>query len=145
MSLTAAIVMAMSLRVPDSKGHLNYRAIPKDGAEAVVSVCTPTSAPTHCAAVLVTLGFRESGFNFAAKHDHDQGCGAWGVLCTYPHATWEEQAKSAWGLVVKSAVTCKEPLAMYASGSCGAGLWVAREYMRIARKIALEFADQVDH
>ena len=145
MSLTAAIVMAMSLKVPDSKGHLNYRAIPKDGADAVVSVCAKTSAPAHCAAVLVTLSFRESNNTMTAKHDHDQGCGAWGALCTYPHETWLEQATSAWSLVLKSTLACKEPLALYASGQCGAGLWVAREYMRIARKIALEFADQIDH
>jgi hypothetical protein len=144
-ALTAVIVAAMSLKVPDSKGHLNYRKIPQDGADAIVAVCNATSAPTHCAAVLVTLGFRESGFDFSAKHDHGQGCGAWGVLCTYPHATWKEQVQSAWGLVVKSAVTCQEPLALYASGSCYSGLRVAREYMHIARKIALEFADQIEH
>jgi hypothetical protein len=134
--LTATLVMAMSLRVPDAKGHLNYRAIPKDGADAVVAVCGPTSAPVHCAAVLVTLAFRESGNNPEARHDHDKGCGAWGVLCTYPHATWLDQAKAAWSLVTDSAVKCPEPLAMYASGSCSRGLAVAREYMRCARTIA---------
>lgn len=145
MSLTAAIVMAMSLRVPDAKGHLNYRAIPKAGAEAVVSVCGKTSAPAHCAAVLVVLGFRESNNNNEARHDHDQGCGAFGALCTYPHATWLEQVDTAWKLVLESTLACKEPLAKYASGSCGYGLSIAKEYMRIARKIAWEFQDQVDH
>jgi hypothetical protein len=34
---------------------------------------------------------------------------------------------------------------MYVSGSCGAGHWIANEYLRIARGIALKFADQVEH
>lgn len=145
MSLTTAIVMAMSLHVPDAKGHLNYRAIPKEGAEAIVTVCAKTSVPTHCAAVLTTLAFRESNNNPVADHDNHKGCGAFGALCTYPHATWLEQVETAWKLVLESTIACKEPLAKYASGSCGYGLSIAREYMRIARKIALEFSDQIEH
>lgn len=145
MSLTVAIALAMSLEVPDAKGHLNYRKMPADMASAVVYRCSQTKSPAHCASLVATLGFRESGYDFNARHDGNKGCGAFGVLCTYPHATWQEQVDTAWTLLVKSAATCEVPLALYVSGSCGAGHWIAKEYMRIARAIAAKYVDQVEH
>jgi len=110
--------------------------MPEDEGKAIVATCVKTSAPAHCAAVLVVLSFRESGNNFATVHDGGLGCGAFGLLCTFPHATWQEQVDSAWSQVLKSTLVCVEPLQMYCSGSCTRGRKIAQEYMGIARRIA---------
>lgn len=133
--LTTAIVLRASLLVPDAAGHLNYKPIPNDGAAAIVSKCSGTTMPEHCASLLLVLGFRESGFNMSASHDGGKGCGAFGALCSFPHSTWAEQVDVAWRLVIKSAEACQEPLALYCSGSCTRGLKVAREYMRLAQDV----------
>jgi hypothetical protein len=141
--LTAVLVLKMSLLVKDSRGHHPFRTMPADEAGAIVAECLPTSAPTHCAAVLTELSFRESNNNKDALHDHDQsghprGCGAFGVLCSYPHATWAEQVHAAWTLIVESTQKCSEPLQWYASGSCTRGRSVARDYIDDARRIERE-------
>lgn len=150
MSLTVAIVTAVSLWVPDGKGHRNYRPIPQEGAQAILNRCLKTTTPLPCATLLDTLAFRESNNNPQAEHDHNKdgtprGCGAFGALCTYPHATWQEQVDTAWTLILKSTETCTEPLALYVSGDCNRGHAIAREYLGIARRLAVQFADQVEH
>ena len=139
--ISIAIVIAMSLEVPDAKGVRNYRPMPKDEAVEIVALCTRTKISEYCAGILATLSFRESGNLFGAVHDGGKGCGAFGLLCTFPHATWREQVESAWAIVVKSAKTCKEPLAMYASGSCDRGQKLAREYLDIAKAIAKKYEE----
>jgi len=136
--LTVALILKASLLVPDAAGHLNRVKMPEDEAKAIVTRCTSTSAPSHCAGTLIGLSFRESGNNFAAVHDGGRGCGAFGLLCTFPHSTWQEQVDSAWSQVLKSTLVCVEPLQMYCSGSCTRGRKIAQEYMGIARKIAAE-------
>jgi hypothetical protein len=138
--ITPAIVLAMSLDVPDAKGTKNYRPMPRELAVEIVALCTRTKIAEKCGALLSVLGFRESGYNFSAVHDGGKGCGAFGLLCTFPHATWKEQVESAWSVILKSVTTCKEPLAMYASGSCERGHKVAREYMSIADAIAKRYS-----
>lgn len=142
--LTTAIVIGMSLKVPDSKGHLNVRKMPEEEALAVATRCLKTSTPVHCASLLATLSFRESGNNDKASHDGGKGCGAFGALCTYPHATWQEQVDTAWSLVLKSTVTCEEPLALYVSGDCNRGHAIAREYLGIARRIAKDYSETTE-
>ena len=138
MSLIGVWIVKASLLVTDAAGHHPIKPISNDGAEAIANVCAPTQAPTHCAALLVVLSFRESGYNPNASHDAGRGCGAFGVLCTRPHATWLEQTKSAWAIVVESATKCKEALALYASGSCtnAAGIAISRARLTEAKRIA---------
>lgn len=137
--LSEAVILSMSLGVWDSKGNHPIKAMPKDEAVAILATCNATKMPVHCAAVLTVLSFRESNNSQAASHDGGKGCGAFGVLCTYPHATWAEQVQSAWKLVLESTQLCEVALAKYASGSCNQGRALAREYMAMARKLAAPY------
>lgn len=137
MSITPAFVVSLSLLVQDAAGHVNTKPMPKDGAEAIASVCNATKFPSRCAAILAVLSFRESGNNHLAVHDGGKGCGAYGVLCRYKHDTWLDQVKSAWGLVVYSATMCEEPLALYASGSCRnkAGIEISKNRIAESKRV----------
>lgn len=141
--ITAALVVKMSLLVTDAAGHHPTKGIPNEGAEAIASACTTTGAGAVCAAVLVVQAFRESGYRLAAVGDGGLAHGPFQVHGGAPK-TWAEAVAQFVPLLQKSATTCKEPLAMIASGSCtnAAGIRISRERMALARKIAAEVSEE---
>lgn len=145
MSALSAWVLSASLQVKDDAGHKSMRPIANDGAIAIDSVCTSIrgaipGAPLACASVLLILAFRESNYNALATHDGGRGCGAFGVLCTRPHATWLQQVQSAFAIVQASAAKCSEPLSLYASGSCTnkTGIAISKARMAAAKQLILD-------
>jgi hypothetical protein len=135
----AAWTLAISSLVTDAHGW-RFSAIPADGADAIADVCARTTVPRHCAAVLVVLAARESGYRLSAIGDGGRSRGAWQTITCRGscETSWREQAADAWRHVVASASRCAEPLAMYAAGSCSSerGKAISRERMAIARALA---------
>ena len=131
-----AWILAISTQVTDAHGW-HFAAIPTEGASAIAKVCSATSIPKHCAAVLVVLAARESGYHAHAVGDGGRSKGAWQTLARITPDDWDGQAAIAWRLVVESTAKCREPLAYYASGKCSAnGERISRERMSVARRLA---------
>lgn len=159
MSALALWILTVSPFVTDAAGHEAARAIAREGAEAIAKRCQdkPTfEGQARCSAVYLVHSFLESGWNLLAVsltdcRDHLTGkvyTVPWGQQCREgddhvsfgPFQTgkrpkdWEDAVASFTPLLIKSSTTCKEPLAMVASGSCSnkAGIAISRARMKKA-------------
>jgi hypothetical protein len=137
-TLVAWILMA-SVAVTDVQGHRPTKGIPQDGAEAISGVCAPKGeAVQMCAAVYVVQAFRESGYRLDAIGDGGRSHGPY-QTAQVPHS-WKEAVAQFTPILIKSATTCAEPLALLASGSCTnkAGIAISRARMAEAKRLVAE-------
>lgn len=157
-----AYAIARSLDVTDVEGHQATKAIARDGAVAIADACEkqPTDeAKGKCVDVYLVQAFRESGYQLDAVskvdcRDHLTGrtyTVPWGTPCREGDthvsfgpfqtgkkpSTWAEAVAIFTPLLIKSATTCVEPLAMVASGSCTnkKGIEISRARMAEADRI----------
>jgi hypothetical protein len=124
--LTAVFVIALSEAVTDGNGHTFPKdALPSDAATTIANVCEAQTfiadKPT-CAAILVVMAARESGFNIKAVGDGGKAVGAFQLhykeLGLTPSTTWTKQITDYLPWLAKSMKICPEyPLAPLA-GSC---------------------------
>lgn len=158
----AVWILAVSPHVTDAAGHEAGRAIAADGAVAIAKRCETRPndyVRAMCAAVYLTQAFRESGYNLVAVsltdcRDHLTGkiyTVPWGQPCRpgdehvsfgpfqtgKKPSTWEEAVAIYAPLLERSIVTCVEPLALVASGSCTnkAGIAISRARMAAAKTL----------
>ena len=141
MTLAAWILLA-SLEVTDAAGHRPAKAIAPEGAVAIAGVCNKVrgsepGSSAMCASVMIVMCFRESGYNLSAVGDGGKAKGPWQVHSSVAPKTWDEAVKQYLPILQHSAVTCVEPLAMLASGSCTnkAGIAISRARMAEARRV----------
>lgn len=119
----AAWTLAASALVTDHAGH-PMRPISLDGARAIADACLATPLfqdddGRHCAAVLVVMAARESGYQLGAVGDGGKAKGPFQVHTELAPKTWREAADRYIPIVKRSMKACPEhPLAVLASGSC---------------------------
>ena len=124
MTLLIAYTLAASALVTAAAGH-PLRAIPLEGATAIASSCLASPLfqqddGRHCAALLVTMAGRESGYRLGAVGDGGRARGPFQVHTSTPPATWAEAVNAYLPIVKRSMRACPEhPLAVIASGTCG--------------------------
>lgn len=161
-ALLAAWIVSVSTFVTDAAGHPATKPIALDGATAIAKRCVdkPTNeSKARCGAVYLVHSFLESGYNLLAVsrtdcRDHLTGriyTVPWGEDCAPgdehvsfgPFQTgkkpkdWEEAVAIFTPMLVKSATTCAEPLAMVASGSCSNKAGIAISRARMGKAFAL--------
>ncbi len=140
MSALAVWIVTVSPHVTDAAGHEAGRPIPLAGAEAIAAVCEKRPddlSRATCAAVFVVMCFRESGYKLDAVGDGGRAKGPWQVHTSIAPKTWKEAVEQYAPILVRSATTCKEPLAMLASGSCTnkAGIEISKARMAASRAL----------
>ncbi len=119
----AAFVLAASALVQDAHGHA-MRPISVDGAKAIADGCTATPLfqdddGRHCAALLVVMAARESGYQLAAVGDGGLAKGPFQVHDAIAPTTWREAVDRYLLIVRRSMKACPDhPLAVLASGTC---------------------------
>jgi len=166
MTPLAAWIVSVSTFVTDAAGHPATKPIDVAGAEAIAKRCEGVGKTFEeqatCGAVYLVHSFLESGYNLLAVsrtdcRDHLTGkfyTVPWGETCRPgdepvsfgPFQTgkkpkdWEEAVAIFTPLLIKSATTCLEPLAMVASGSCTnkAGIAISKSRMAKARKLVAD-------
>lgn len=119
----AAWTLAASALVTDHAGH-PMKPISSIGAQAIADACLATPLfeaddGRHCAALLVVMAARESGYQLGAVGDGGRAKGPWQVHSGTAPKTWLEAAENYIPLVKRSMKACPEhPLAVIASGTC---------------------------
>jgi hypothetical protein len=146
-----AWTLAAALLVTDPKGHTFARGIPEEGAAAIAEGCARdpvfpgADGFRQCAALLVTMAARESGFRLVIDGDGGAAHGPFQVHGPAPK-TWRAAVGAYLPIVRRSiAGPCAEPLALLAGGTCARGARVSRERMaEAARVLALLAPVRID-
>ncbi len=162
MSPLAVWLLARSLEVTDAAGHVTTKSIGADGAAAIAKRCekhTTAAAQGMCGLAYTVVAFRESGYDLFAVSRTDCRSHVDGHIYTVPWgsdclpgdshvsfgpfqtgkkpSTWEEAVAIYAPLLERSILTCAEPLALVASGSCTnkAGIAISKARMAEAKRI----------
>jgi len=132
------------MEVTDNAGHHPAKPIATEGATAIGDTCSKVravvpGASVMCAAVYVTMAFRESGYRLDAIGDGGKAKGPWQVHTSVMPKTWKDAIDQYTPLLQWSAQTCAEPLAALASGSCSnkAGIAISRARMAEAKRVVI--------
>lgn len=134
--ISSALILHWMLTLAPSEPHVSTF---EKTAEAIAKAANEDANPIEAAATLTALGFYESHFDPSAISRNDDPTRSYGLFqisiqWARPPVPLYSQAVIALQLARDSLQRCGS-LAMYASGSCHAGIEAAEERMKLAYRL----------